>query len=284
MGNAETGKKNDLVKRGVKQSNIPGTAVFLGLRAADPFLQYGILAKGIGSGLIERLGGSVLPLPPPAHTGTFIDQLGLSPYRLILLSMATGSMLKQNFHLLTIMQEEMPPTSSAMVGAFNTVINSLNDLLFVCATTSASVNGEHFPQTPLMVGAAMYTIGLGIETVSEIQRHRFKADPANKGKVFTRGLWSIIRHPNYAGYVLWRAGYALAAGGWIWSVAMGAFNVYHFMQNSMPALSEYCQERVSRAMQPRHQYAVLIICPVRPTMGGLQDPDPVHVTSGCLLS
>ncbi|KAI7642318.1 hypothetical protein KC318_g21520, partial [Hortaea werneckii] len=42
----ETSRARDNVRRGVKQSNYLGTATFLGFRAADPFLQYGILSKG----------------------------------------------------------------------------------------------------------------------------------------------------------------------------------------------------------------------------------------------
>jgi steroid 5-alpha reductase family enzyme len=47
---------------------------------------------------------------------------------------------------------------------------------------------------------------------------QFKANPANRGLVFTRGLWRYTRHPNYFGDALqWWAFYliALAAGaGW----------------------------------------------------------------------
>jgi len=112
-----TGKTNespalerDMIKRGVKQRNLLGTATFVLSRAADPFLQYGILSNGLGAGLIERLRGTVLPKGPPLVTNTFLDSyVGLSPYRSILFAMAVGSMVKQNFHVTAIMQEEMPP-------------------------------------------------------------------------------------------------------------------------------------------------------------------------------
>ena len=45
---------------------------------------------------------------------------------------------------------------------------------------------------------------------------RFKASPANKGKVMNRGVWRYTRHPNYFGDATqWWAYYliAAAAGG-----------------------------------------------------------------------
>jgi steroid 5-alpha reductase family enzyme len=49
---------------------------------------------------------------------------------------------------------------------------------------------------------------------------RFKADPANKGKVMDRGLWRYSRHPNYFGEAtMWWAYYLVAAaGGGFWTV------------------------------------------------------------------
>ena len=173
--------------------------------------------------MIEKVGGSVLPRGPPLVTNTLFDNLGLSPYRSILFAMSVGSMVKQNYHLLAIMNEEMPVANGAMVGVFNTVFNSLNSLFFITSQTSASVNGEHFPQTPLIVGSSMYAVGLFLEMFSEIQRAVWKKDPQNKGKVYEGGLFGLSRHINYFGYTMWRSGYALAAGGWVWGAAVAAF-------------------------------------------------------------
>lgn len=59
-------------------------------------------------------------------------------------------------------------------------------------------------------GIAMFATGLLIETLAESSRKRFKKDPKNKGKIDDTGLWSIVRHPNYMGYTLWRSGITLA--------------------------------------------------------------------------
>jgi steroid 5-alpha reductase family enzyme len=69
-------------------------------------------------------------------------------------------------------------------------------------------------------GVALWVLGMVFEVVGDWQLARFKADPANKGKVLDRGLWRYTRHPNYFGeFCLWW-GYwliAVAAGGW-WTV------------------------------------------------------------------
>lgn len=248
MSYTEEDKRRDFISRGNKNPNPLGTGLFVGLRALDPFLQYGILAQGFGSTVIEKLGGHTLPHGPSLITNTVLDRLGLSPYRLILLSMAAGSAIKQNLTILTITHEEMPPASSVMVSAFNTVLNSVNDLLFVCSATSASVNGEHFPQTPLLVGSTLYAVGILTEMFSELQRKAFKNKPENKGKVYKGGLFSLSRHINYFGYTLWRSGYALAAGGWTWGAIVGTWFTYDFLTRGIPVLNDYCEDRVGSSV------------------------------------
>jgi len=70
------------------------------------------------------------------------------------------------------------------------------------------------------IGVALFSFGLVIETLSDGQLARFKADPGNRGRVMTQGLWRYSRHPNYFGefcvwWGLWLV--ALAAGAW-WTV------------------------------------------------------------------
>lgn len=245
MSGEEKKHKNQLIQRGWKQPSPLGTGLFVGLRALDPFLQYGILARGVGAGLLEKAGVRTLPQGPTSYTGTLLDKLEMSPYRLILLAMAAGSALKQNFWLLGISEEAFLPSSAVEVSFFNTFTNSINSLLFICSATSASTNGEHFPQTPLLVGSALYTVGIITETYSEWQRKVFKSKPANKGKVYQGGLFGLARHINYGGYTLWRTGYAIAAGGWTWGALVAGFFTLNFLKNSIPELDLYCSERVS---------------------------------------
>jgi steroid 5-alpha reductase family enzyme len=63
---------------------------------------------------------------------------------------------------------------------------------------------------------AVWGIGFFFEAVGDWQLSRFKANPANKGKLLTGGVWRYTRHPNYFGDAAQWWGYyliALAAGG-----------------------------------------------------------------------
>lgn len=69
-------------------------------------------------------------------------------------------------------------------------------------------------------GVGLGLLGIAYESVADFQLARFKANPANKGRVLDMGLWRYSRHPNYFGeFCTWWGIYsmALAGGGW-WTV------------------------------------------------------------------
>jgi steroid 5-alpha reductase family enzyme len=70
------------------------------------------------------------------------------------------------------------------------------------------------------LGVIVWAIGFFFEAVGDFQLARFKANPANRGKIMDRGVWRFTRHPNYFGDAAQWWGYfliAAAAGGW-WTV------------------------------------------------------------------
>jgi steroid 5-alpha reductase family enzyme len=72
-----------------------------------------------------------------------------------------------------------------------------------------------------VVGVAVWAVGLFFEAVGDAQLARFKADPANRGRVMDRGLWRYTRHPNYFGdFLVWWGIYviALSTGGAWWTI------------------------------------------------------------------
>ncbi|MFE0463535.1 DUF1295 domain-containing protein [Kitasatospora sp. NPDC058965] len=80
---------------------------------------------------------------------------------------------------------------------------------------------QYLPQRlgPLAaVAVVLWLVGIGFEAVGDSQLARFKADPANRGRVMDRGLWRYTRHPNYFGDAcVWWALFLLVADqpiGW----------------------------------------------------------------------
>jgi len=77
-----------------------------------------------------------------------------------------------------------------------------------------------------IAGASLWLVGFTFEAGGDWQLARFKADPANQGKVMDTGFWRYTRHPNYFGdFSVWWGLYliALAAGAW-WSI-IGPFGM-----------------------------------------------------------
>ncbi|WP_201464638.1 DUF1295 domain-containing protein [Janibacter melonis] len=65
------------------------------------------------------------------------------------------------------------------------------------------------------VGIAIWVVGFTFEAVGDWQLARFKADPANEGRIMDRGLWAWTRHPNYFGdSCVWVGLWVLALGHW----------------------------------------------------------------------
>jgi steroid 5-alpha reductase family enzyme len=67
------------------------------------------------------------------------------------------------------------------------------------------------------LAVGVWAIGFFFEAVGDYLLARFKADPANKGKLLASGVWQYTRHPNYFGDAAqWWAYYlfALTTGGW----------------------------------------------------------------------
>jgi steroid 5-alpha reductase family enzyme len=86
---------------------------------------------------------------------------------------------------------------------------------------SAPLLGSQFygSDIPLSIfdylGLFLWFTGFCFETIGDLQLAHFKANPANKGKVMSTGLWRYTRHPNYFGdaAVWWGFGFFCVAAG-----------------------------------------------------------------------
>ncbi len=83
------------------------------------------------------------------------------------------------------------------------------------------------------VGTSLWLLGLLGESLADRQLGRFRANPANKGKVCQAGLWNWSRHPNYFFEWLVWVGYAVFAFGspWGWLGLIAPALMLHFLLN-----------------------------------------------------
>ncbi|KAF9525131.1 hypothetical protein CPB83DRAFT_897268 [Crepidotus variabilis] len=231
----------DFFARGKIGTSPSATFVFCILRALDVAIQYHILANGLGASMLRKVGFEVIPNGPPIQTSLpFVEGVGLSPYRLLLLAMAMGGALKHILWAIYFNREPLWISSAIAAPIYYAMFNSLNDLFSTTMFFSASITGR----TPaVVIGSVLYLVGLTTETVAEYQRKVFKDDPKNDGKLCTGGLWSVTRHINYTGYTLWRTGYSLAAGNWYWGGFMAMHLIKGFGSRAIPILNWYCSEK-----------------------------------------
>lgn len=95
-------------------------------------------------------------------------------------------------------------------------------------------------------GMAIFALGLGFESVGDAQLRAFKADPENKGKLMTRGLWAWTRHPNYFGDAAVWTGLTMIAleSPYGWASILSPIVMAHFLVNiSGKALLERGMEK-----------------------------------------
>ncbi|KAG9404349.1 hypothetical protein AC1031_004559 [Aphanomyces cochlioides] len=60
-----------------------------------------------------------------------------------------------------------------------------------------------------IVGPLLFVIGLTLEVTADAQKTAFRANPANKDRFISTGLWRYSRHPNYFGEILLWLGIAV---------------------------------------------------------------------------
>lgn len=73
-----------------------------------------------------------------------------------------------------------------------------------------------------LIGALLFTLGFVWETLADWQLSIFKANPNNKGRVLSTGLWRYCRHPNYFGECcVWWGFYLIAVAATAWWTLLG---------------------------------------------------------------
>lgn len=113
-------------------------------------------------------------------------------------------------------------------------------ILFCCLNPSPVL------ATVQWAGLALWVIALGGEVVADAQLRRFKAEPDNRGKVMSGGLWRYSRHPNYFfEWLVWVAWFLFALDQpWGWTMLYAPMLMLWFLYKvtGIPATEKHSLE------------------------------------------
>ena len=88
-----------------------------------------------------------------------------------------------------------------VIRSFGQIVMLQGLLMLLVVAPVLWIVGQEQPPLDLLdgLGALVWLGGFLFETVGDRQLAAFVKDPAHRGQLMTRGLWSITRHPNYFG-------------------------------------------------------------------------------------
>ncbi len=101
----------------------------------------------------------------------------------------------------------------------------------------------------VFIGLAVWVLGFLLEVVSDKQKKVFRADPKNRGKFISSGLWKYSRHPNYVGEITLWLGITIIAfpsfSGWGYLGLISPIFVYWLLSrvSGVPLLEESAMRR-----------------------------------------
>ena len=110
------------------------------------------------------------------------------------------------------------------------------------------VGGGAFREAPTALGKldvfalCLLLTGSLLNSLSELQRKRWKSNPENKGHCYTKGLFQYSMHINYFGDTLLFLGWCLLAAN-LWTLILPAFMAASFVFYHIPALDSYLEKR-----------------------------------------
>ena len=88
------------------------------------------------------------------------------------------------------------------------------------------------------IGIALFLIGSFINTFSELQRHFWKKQTENQGKLYTKGLFKYVMHINYFGDVCWVTASAVITRN-LYASIIPLLLICFFVFYNIPKLDQY---------------------------------------------
>ena len=144
---------------------------------------------------------------------------------------------------------------------------------FTLAAALAAISSQN--KQPLDVfawlGLLVWVAGFSIEVVADQQKSRFRANPENKGKFISSGLWVWSRHPNYFGEIVLWVGVAIMTlpvlRGWQWLTMISPVFIVILLTriSGIPMLEKSADEKWGGQQEyEAYKAATSILVPIPP--------------------
>ncbi len=133
-----------------------------------------------------------------------------------------------------LIKRNMPWTEAITVGLWIIIIHTTFAVL-------GGVNGQPLSWLSWF-GVGLYVVGSYLNTGSELRRHFWKKNPANKGRLYTEGLFACAMHINYFGDFTLFMGFSLVTG-MVWTMVIPMLMAGMFVFVNIPMLDTYLAKR-----------------------------------------
>ncbi len=93
-----------------------------------------------------------------------------------------------------------------------------------------------------VIGILLYLLGSYINTHSEFSRHVWKLKEENRGRLYTKGLFSLSMHINYFGDIIIFTGFAMVTHS-LSMLVIPLIMAVNFVFNIIPSLDRYLENK-----------------------------------------
>ena len=160
--------------------------------------------------------------------------------------------IKQIINVSYIMEEKIGLLIAVIAPTSGTIFKSLAALSSLYFSPTITTQG---------IGVSLFLVGISAEQISELQRKRFKADPANKDRNYIGRLFSFARHINYGSYAVWRTGLILTSGNHYLRGAQFLSQIWDFTSRAVPILDAHCGAKYGDGWKQYKQDVPYILYP-----------------------
>jgi len=211
---------------GQQDKSIPQKIIIISLEVVFLFISYWILFQDSSDSLLYKIG-----------IGSTITPI---IRRIIIFLFSVVVFFRMTFMMVYFLKRKIPWEESISV-PFAFAVYYIGFALLVLKSPEAI-------GYPDVLGIIVFVAGSFVNTFSELQRHQWKKDPANKGRLYTHGLFRYSMHINYFGDILWVIGYAVVTRNvYAWLIPAGLFLFFVFY--NIPKLDQHLSGKYGTAFK-----------------------------------